>query len=290
MATHYFIANDLNLDSVYQQLLHWFKVRQYEVNGKESKGEYLIQARKTSLLRTFTGTNLAFKVRIHWSQPSDRANEFVIETTTGKWISNFAGAGITSIFTGGLTIITGLAGAGWTVILENSLVEYVENSLQCTRIKPELSFKIDNPFSNVPATDVVEANSQTELSAREKAEAKVKIELQKLERAYQAGILEPTEYFAKKTALEATVERYEIDFAIEAQIAKLEQAFIEGILDEREYEAKVASVAKQIEEQILQQRLKEKQEEYIAKLKQSLKQGVLSQAEYEAKIASLDAS
>lgn len=287
MATNYFLASDLDLESVYQQLLHWFKVRQYEVNGKETKGEYLIQARKTSLLRTFTGTNLAFKVKIYWSQPSDRANEFIIETTTGKWISNFAGAGITSIFTGGLTIITGLAGAGWTVILENSLIEYVENSLQCTRIKPELDLNINNSYGNASATDI---NCKTKLSAREKAEAKVKIELQKLERAYQAGILEPTEFYAKKTALEATVERYEIDFAIEEQMAKLEQAFIEGILNEQEYEAKVANVAPQIEEQILQRRLKEKQTEYIAKLKQSLEQGVLSQAEYDAKISSLDSA
>lgn len=286
MATNYFIANNLDLNTVYQQLILWFKARQYEVNGKEKQGEYCIQARKTSFLRTFTGTNLAFKVRIYWNGASDRADEFVIETTTGKWISNFAGAGITSIFTGGITIITGLAGAGWTVVVENNLIEYIENSLQCTRISSDLA----SDFSGDRYDDYQTSDwgSNDELSPRQKAEAKVAVELQRLERAYQAGILEQTEFNAKKKALEVTVERYEIDFAIEDQMAKLEKAFIEGVLNEREYEAKVANVAHHIEEQIVRQRLEAKHQEYLARLKQSLEQGILSQEEYEAKVASLD--
>lgn len=284
MATNYFIAKNLDLNTVYQQLILWFKARQYEVNGKEKQDEYYIQARKTSLLRTFTGTNLAFKVRIYWNRPSHHPNEFAIETTTGKWISNFAGAGITSLFTGGVTILTGLAGAGWTVVVENNLIEYVENSLQCTRISADLELDPDRDSGNVRTSDW---ESQTELSPRQKAEAKVAIELQKLERAYQGGILEQTEFDAKKKALEVRVERYEIDFAIEEQTAKLEKAFIEGILNEREYETKVANLADRIEEQILRQRLEAKHEEYLARLKQSLAQGVLSQEEYDAKVANL---
>lgn len=163
-------------------------------------------------------------------------------------------------------------------------MEYVENSLHCTRIKSDLASDLSGDRHDYQTSDW---ESKTQLSPRQKAEAKVEIELQKLERAYQAGILEQAEFSAKK-ALEVTVERYEIDFAIEEQMAKLETAFIEGILNEREYEAKVANIAERIEEQIVRQRLEAKQKEYLAKLKQSVEGGLLSQEEYEAKVANLN--
>ena len=87
MASYYFTTNSIDLNTIYQQLLLWFKTRQYEVDGVETKGEYLIQARKTGVIRTFTGTNMAFKVRIYWSKNNTHDNEFVVETATGKWIS-----------------------------------------------------------------------------------------------------------------------------------------------------------------------------------------------------------
>ena len=284
MASHYFIANEVDLNTVYQKLLLWFKTRQYEVDGIESQGEYLIQAKKTGLIRTFTGTNMAFKVRIYWSKNGDRQDEFVVETATGKWISNIAGAGFASMFTGGFTVLTGLAGAGWTMIVENSMIEYMVNSLQCSRIKPELELEIN---SNQPIKQTININVESNLSPREKAEAKAKAEFQKLESAYREGILNQAEFDAKKTNLEATIERYEIDFTIEAQMAKLEKAFMDGILSEQEYEAKVAQVCHSVETEILNQRLKARKQKHLDKLKQALQQGILSQAEYEAKVANL---
>ncbi len=285
MASHYFIANNINLNTVYQKLLLWFKTRQYEVDGVENQGEYLIQARKTGLVRTFTGTNMAFKVKIYWSKNGDRHDEFVVETATGKWISNIAGAGFASMFTGGFTVLTGLAGAGWTIVVENSLIEYIANTLECSRIRPELELEIQN---DRPTEQTIDVTAEPHLSAREKAKAKAKIELQKLETAYREGILDHKEFNTKKSEIEAAIDRYEIDFTIEAQMAKLEKAFIDGILNEQEYEAKVAQVCHNVETEILSRRLKVKKQKYLEQLKQALEHGVLSQAEYEAKVANLE--
>ncbi len=290
MASYYFIANNVDLNTVYQKLLLWFKTRQYEVDGVENQGEYLIQARKTGLIRTFTGTNMAFKVRIYWSKNSERQDEFVVETATGKWISNIAGAGFASMFTGGFTILTGLAGAGWTMIVENSTIEYIEKSLQCSRIKPELELEINSSNQSTDRTINITADNittESDLSPREKAEAKAKVELQKLESAYKEGILDRAEFNAKKTNLESTIEQYEIEFTIEEQMAKLEKAFMDGILNEQEYEAKVAQVCHNVETEILNKRLRAKQQQHLDKLNQALQQGILSQAEYETKVANL---
>ncbi len=284
MASYYLTGNNIDLNTIYQQLLIWFKTRQYEVDGVENQGEYLIQARKTGLIRTFTGTNMAFKVKIYWSKDSNCQDEFVVETATGKWISNIAGAGFASMFTGGFTILTGLAGAAWTMIVENSMIEYMVNSLQCSRIQPELELEINN---DRPIKQTINVNVESNLSPREKAEAKAKVELKKLENAYKEGILERAEFDAKKTNLEATIERYEIDFTIEAQMEKLEKAFIDGILSEQEYEAKVAQVCHKVEAEILNKRSKAKKQKHLDKLKQALEHGILSQAEYEAKVAEL---
>ncbi|MGF1541418.1 MAG: SHOCT domain-containing protein [Pleurocapsa sp.] len=285
MASHYFIANNIDLNTVYQKLLLWFKTRQYEVDGVENQGEYLIQARKTGLIRTFTGTNMAFKVRIYWSKNSDRHDEFVVETATGKWISNIAGAGFASMFTGGFTVLTGLAGAGWIIVVENSLIEYITNALDCSRIKPEIELEIERERATNQPIDIT---SEPHLSAREKAEAKAKIELQKLETAYREGILDRSEFNTKKSEIEVAIDRYEIDFTIENQMKKLEKAFIDGILNEQEYEAKVARVCHNVETEILNRRLKVKKQKYLEQLKQAWEQGVLSQAEYETKVADLE--
>jgi hypothetical protein len=284
MANHYFIANNLTLNTIYQKLLLWFKTRQYEVDGIENQGEYFIQAKKTGLIRTFTGTNMAFKVRIYWSKNSDRHDEFVVETATGKWISNIAGAGFASMFTGGFTVLTGLAGAGWTIVVENSLIEYISNTLDCSRIQPE-SEEIEY---DRPTEKTINVTAEPHLSARDKAEARAKIELQKLETAYREGILERGEFNLKKSEIEAAIDRYEIDFTIENQMTKLEKAFIDGVLNEQEYEAKVAQVCHNVETEILNRRLRAKKQKYLEQLKQALEHGVLSQAEYEAKIANLE--
>ncbi len=294
MAINYFISQDRDLSNLYKKLILWFKEKQYLVDSAENDNEYLIQAKKTATLRTLTGTNQAFKIKIIWSKDTD--NEFIVETSTGKWIANLAGAGFTAMFTGGFTVFTGLAGAGWALVVEANLINYIENTLNYKRIKNEIN--LQHQFSNSTYNSIYNStiqnneNEEQQIkvqkinSPRLKAAEKVKEELLKLDMAYQDAVLTKEEFESKKRKLELRIERYEIDFIVEEKIAKLEQAFVQGILTEEEYEAKVTQARNLVEEQIRNQRLEEQKLSYIIKLKQAVEDGILSESECEAKIAS----
>lgn len=285
MAINYFITQDKDLSNLYRQLIIWFKEKQYLVDSAEKENEYLIQAKKTGTIRTLTGTNQAFKIKISWVTNTD--NEFIVETSTGKWVSNLAGAGFTAMFTGGFTILTGLAGAGWALVVEANIIDYIENTLQYQRIKNEVNYQqqFSNSISFVQNQEST-LNSPKITSPRSKAEEKVKEDLSKLEIAYQEQILTKNEFEIKKRELEQRIEIYEIDFTVEEKIAKLEQAFVQGILTEEEYEAKIIQVRHAVEKQVGNQRFEEQKLLYIAKLKQAVENGIISESECEAKIAS----
>ena len=290
MAINYFITENKDLSNLYKKLILWFKERQYLVESVETENEYLIQAKKTGTLRTLTGTNQAFKIKIIWAENTE--NEFIVETSTGKWVSNLAGAGFTAMFTGGMTVLTGLAGAGWTLVIESKIIDYIENTLNYKRVKNEVevqqqfSNSISNNFAQYNGNKESELKSQNLISSRSKAENKVKEDLLKLEIAYQEQILTKDEFETKKRELEQRITVYEIDFVVEEKITKLEQAFVQGILTEEEYEAKIVQVRHAVENQICNQRLEEQKQSYIAKLKQAVEHGIISESECEAKIAS----
>lgn len=289
MAINYFISEDKNLSNLYKKLILWFKERQYIVDAVENEYEYLIQAKKTGTFRTLTGTNQAIKIKISWSYNLDNTNEFILETSTGKWISNLAGAGVTAMFTGGFTVLTGLAGAGWALVVETNIIDYVENTLHYKKIKQELNTSNSQPNNSKNINiDRTLNNNLAELLIdlpRSKAEAQVKQKVDKLELAYQEGILEKEEFEFKKLNLEAQIEKYEIDLIVEEKIIKLEQAFVQGILNEEEYELKVSKIRSNVEAQISRGRLEEENLCHTIKLKQALESGILTQAEYEAKVA-----
>lgn len=286
MAKNYFIADDERaLSRVYKELILWFKEKQYEIDSTETEGTYFIQAKKTGTIRTLLGTNLAFQVKIYLSKAPTVTHEFIVETSTGKWIANLAGAGVTAMFTGGFTVLTGIAGAGWALIIENEIISYIENNLKFQKVK-----KADEPLTEAsssiqpPASADYFANSS---SARQKAIERVGQETQKLESALTNGILTEEEFKAKKSALEDRSDEYEVEFLIEEKIIKFQKAFSEGILDAEEYEAKIKYVEESVRDQVLKERHGKKKAEKIAKLKQALENGILTEYEYQAKVAEL---
>lgn len=291
MSKHYFIAENQDLATIQQGLVFWFKEREYEINHTEAEGSYLIQAKKTGTLRTLTGTNLAFKIKLYWSNDPSAANEFIFESSTGKWITNLTGAGVSAMFTGGFTILTGLAGAGWALVVEHEITEYMENTLKFKKSKT--LNETDNKSSATPSTPTSSLASSPSpsgiatLSAREQALQKGQQDLAKLEAALNHDILTEAEFKAKKAALELKIDEYEIEFSVEEQSVKLEQAFVQGILDESEYETKVMALRDTVKERILKERNAQKKVKQIDKLKVAWENGILSQAEYEAKVAVL---
>src|SRR5438067_1911222 len=106
MGTRNFTGEPVALEQLAHDVKLWFMKDDYETQVAGSEGAWLVQARKTSALRTFTGTNQAFTVKIDGAPDS-----FTVDVGTGKWVENLAGAGLSgALLTGGITWITGALG------------------------------------------------------------------------------------------------------------------------------------------------------------------------------------
>lgn len=267
MAKNYFSSQEPDTPAkVYREILLWFKERQYSVDSTETDHVYLIQATKSGMIRTFLGTNLAFKVKIYESDNLVAPNEFIVETSTGKWVQNLAGAGITAMFTSGLTILTGVAGAGWALMLENELVTYIEDALKFPRLKQQA------PIPSIATSSQLNENGNP-------------LELmQQLEKALEEGILTQEEFQAKRAALEVQTQDYEIEVAIQQKLDQLATAFSNGILSADEYEAKVKVVEAAAREQMAKECHQKQKAQKLAKLREALKNGILTEAEYQEKM------
>ncbi|HBL00026.1 MAG TPA: hypothetical protein DD001_23240 [Microcoleaceae bacterium UBA10368] len=290
MAKNYFVSNnEQDLSSIYRKLILWFKEKQYELDNTEADGNFFIQAKKTGKIRTLFGTNLAFQVKIYWSKDPTVPREFTLETSTGQWLTNLAGAGVTAMFTGGFTVLTGLAGAGWSLIIENEIIGYVENDLKFKKIQKAEELEAGTSATTSPQLiprNSSQADSIVNSNARKKALEKVAQDLHKLESAFANGILTDTEFNVKKLALENKIDEYEVEFLIEEKIDKFQKAFYEGVLNADEYEDKVKDVEVSVRKQIFQGRYEKIRTEKIAKLKEALDNGILTEEEYQAKITS----
>lgn len=276
MVKHYFQTPNPDLASIQKRLAFWFKQHEYEVDSADDDGVYLIQARKTGKLRTLTGTNIAFKIRLY---PSDSSNEFVFESATGQWTQNIAGASVTALFTGGITLLTGAAGAAWAMKVERDIVEFMEHSLQFKKTKsvddkgnvgttlsppsPPRS-SAPPPLPDAPPPAVATEAIQ---SPRQRAVTRAKDDLKKLEAAHTAGILDDTEFQAKKSALRAKVDEYEVQFVVEEKAVKLKAALADDIIDQAAYDAKYASLAQIATDAIQKERKERAKAEQLSKLK-----------------------
>jgi hypothetical protein len=286
MAKNYFLAkNDQDLNRVYQQIILWFKDKQYEIESTILDGKYFIQAKKTGALRTLIGSNLAFKINIYWSTDKTLEREFIVESSIGKWITNIAGAGFTSLFFGGIPLFIGAANAGWALILESQLVSYLETTLKLQRVLKTGS-ETSSTFNNSPPIIDVFSNTINN-SAREKAEQKVAEDLKKIQEALNLGLITDTEFKQKKENLEEKIDEYEAEFLIEEKIAKLQKAFAEGIIDTIEYELKLKEIHEKVEIEIINRRQQQRKEAKIAKLREALENGILTEEEYRTKVAEL---
>lgn len=296
MVKHYFQTPNPDLGAVQKRLVFWFKEREYEVDSGEADGIYLIQARKTGKLRTLAGMNIAFKIRL---SPSDEPNEFIFESATGQWMQNLTGAGVTALFTGGLTLLTGAAGAAWAMKVERDIVEYMEHSLQFKKTKTidDKGGSTSTPppmpgAAPVPAAvppPMPKADDAHHCAPRQRAEKKADDDLKKLAAAHTAGILTDEEYAAKKATIDAKTDEYEVQFVVEEKAVKLKEALAAGILDQSEYDAKVAGLATLARDAIQKERTQKAKAGQLAKLKAALDAGILTQEEYEAKLKAIEA-
>ncbi|WP_017294686.1 SHOCT domain-containing protein [Geminocystis herdmanii] len=288
MAKNYFVyQNNQDLERIYRAIIVWFKAKQYEVEGIEKQDIYLIQARKTGAIRTLLGTNLAFKIQIYISQDKfTNQREFIIETSRGKWFQNIAGAGFAGIFTGGFTVLTGVANAGWGLVLENELLSYVENDLNYSRIKADID-NINPPNIEIKKPDFSYQNNVFKNPNQKQIIEELEKEINKLEIAFGDEILTESEFLRKKNLLEKQIDDYEVNFLLEDKIKKLQDAFSQGILDQDEYEEKLQELESNTRDKILQERRLQRNKDKISKLKEALDNGIITKQEYQAKISNL---
>ncbi|MFZ4667509.1 MAG: SHOCT domain-containing protein [Prochlorotrichaceae cyanobacterium] len=294
MAKNYFIVNyadEINL--IYREIINWFKNKQYEIESKTIDKQYFIQAKKTNAIRTLLGANLAFQVNLYLAQDSNIERELIIETSIGKWVTNIAGAGFTSLFMGGIPIFTGIANAGWAFLLEAELILYLENTLKIKKVtivdsNPSVSSGSKQKQGiHQPTVIDVTATTLNRFTPRDKAEAKIQEDLKKLDQALQYGIIDRLEFNKKKANLEEKADRYEAEFIIEEKMEKLQKAFAEGVLDTIEYELKIKELHELVDDQIIRRRQNDRKAAKLSKLKEALENGILTEAEFHQKLENL---
>ncbi|HIK37011.1 MAG TPA: SHOCT domain-containing protein [Geminocystis sp. M7585_C2015_104] len=285
MSKSYFVLrNEKDLERAYEGIIVWFKGQGYEVQGLKQKDGYLVQARKTGVIRTLLGANLAFEVRIYPSKDSvSGGKDFVVETSRGKWIENIAGAGITSIFVGGIPIWTGVAMAGWGWIQENILIDYLEKELKFTRVNSRTAKDEQDDHqtsSSVPIPVSISPEYNSTLEELQKT-------LDKLRKAFEDGILTEEEFLRKKAPIERQIEECHIASLIEEKVKKLQEAFSDGILTQEEYETKLYELENKARQELLNRRIFESNKDKILKLQEALENGIITQEEYDKKLAQM---
>ena len=292
---HYFQTPNPDLATIHKKMVLWFKEHEFDVNAAEADGEYLIQAQKKGTFRALTGTNQAFKVKLY---PSEGPDEFVFENAIGAWTSNLTGVGISAMFTGGFTLLTGAAGAAWAKKTERDIVEYIESSLRFRKTKSvDEKGAVVGPTPQAvaaPAAPAVAPPSPLPVAApakpsspHERAVQKGQAELRRLQDAHETGVLSDDELAAKKKELQVKAAEWEVQFAVDDRSAKLKAALDGGILEQSEYDAKVAALDQAVRQELQVERKRRQNAAQLAKLKVALEAGVLSQEEYDAKVTAL---
>ncbi len=172
-----FPAVSSDLQQLATDLKGWFIANGFEVQAADNQGVHLLQARKTSNIRTLLGTNQAFNVRIEGT-----SGEYTVDIGTGKWVENLTGAGLTGLFTGGVTWLTAAGGAAWIKKLEADLWNWFEMRNVQNRAAPA-------PAPAAPAAAPVAGTLGITDQIKQIAELR------------DMGILSPEEFEAKKKEL-----------------------------------------------------------------------------------------
>jgi hypothetical protein len=177
MTTRTYTGEPADLGQLSQDVKLWFMQSDFETQLASEQGTWVIQARKTGVVRTITGMNQAFIVKVSGSPDS-----FTVDVGTGKWVENLAGAGIASIFAGGITLLTGAIGIAWVKKLENDFWNWLEDHRRFGRrsaATAPTAIQAPPPPSNVGIPEQIE----------------------KLAKLKDQGILSKEEFDAKKKEL-----------------------------------------------------------------------------------------
>jgi hypothetical protein len=209
MSTKTYTGETQDLHLLAEDVKMWFHGNGYEVQATSNDSIHIVQARKTSGVRKFFSTNQAFYVKIE-GKPTcytvDVGTGICVENlagagisglfngrltmltgATGKWVWNLAGAGINSLFTGGMTGLTSAAGAASIKKSESDLW----NWLDLRNVKAQ--------SAPAPAPTPAAAPAATPMAAA--PGANIPEQIKKLAELRDMGVLTSEEFEAKKKEL-----------------------------------------------------------------------------------------
>lgn len=284
MAIHYFQVTNIVLEDLVKGIVMWFKEREYTVDSADAHGEYMIQAKKVGKIRTLLGTNSAFLIKLSTTEKDD---ELKFESSIGQWTANLAGAGITGVFTGGLTWLTGAAGAAWAVKIERDLIEDLQNKLHFKKIKTLESSEelhVKNEFGKLDEQNLYFNENST---SRQKAEQKIIEIKENIDKAYENGILSADERNKKIKEIDKKILDYEVEFMIAERLPILRKACSDGIISEKELNDKTSSMEEQIRLELETKYRRIIFEDKLKKFQSALENGILNESEYQAKVKEL---
>lgn len=284
MAKYYFQTPNPDLPAITKRLVLWFKQNHYDVDSVDDDMACLIQAKKTGNIRTLTGTNVAFTLKLY---TSDSPDEFVCETATGKWTANIAGAATTALFTGGFTLLTGALGAAWLVKVERDIVDFMESTLKFRKLRTDDKTAADPSSLPSRPPDAQPPAPPATQSPEQKAQARLSAELQSLKDARDNGVLDDGEYATKSQQLNERFTDYLITFTLEDRAVNLHDALANGIIDKDVFDEKHAALKQAVTADILHARANAAAMERKDKLRAARDAGILSEEEYAAKLKAL---
>jgi hypothetical protein len=111
----------VRLNDLESNLKNWLIEKGFDVQSCRTETTSLIQAKKSSALRSAFGGARTFSVLIMTSY-----SQTTIEIKVGKWIQNLEAVGVDTLVTGSLSLVGSDIAAGWTKKIESDLWEYLD--------------------------------------------------------------------------------------------------------------------------------------------------------------------
>ncbi len=149
----------LNIKALASKILAWFEKQHFEVKITHLQNDYFITARKTNAIRVAISADHAIIVGIRQVNSGT-----TIEVKQGSWETKILSNAIWFALTGG----TNLFIAGWSLVLQKDLENYIETMIKSAPdvLNPHLSVpepvpSVLSPASHIPNTPITNAFEST---------------------------------------------------------------------------------------------------------------------------------
>ncbi|AKA49066.1 hypothetical protein IX51_08095 [uncultured archaeon] len=119
-----FQAKDVNLDTLSELIVDFFKEEGFRTQTSKHPHGTLIQARKGGVMRTLLAMDRALTVVIQGDH-----NDFKIRIGVGKWLKNLGVASIEAFFLSPMVAFIEVPEALWSYEIEHHLWHYIETQI-----------------------------------------------------------------------------------------------------------------------------------------------------------------